>query len=48
MTSGLRSYMPEFLLSHYQKIRQCEDSIVKLESTKTELIEKLGEGKSTS
>lgn len=45
MTAGLRNYMPEFLLSHYQKINQCKKEIERLISERDELIKKLNEAK---
>ena len=41
MTSGLRQYMPEFLVSHYDKIKKCKSEIQELEKSKDELIKKL-------
>ena len=45
MTSGLRQYMPEFLVSHYDKIKKCKSEIQELEKSKDELIKKLANAK---
>ena len=45
MTSGLRQYMPEFLISHYDKIKKCKSEIQELEKSKGELIKKLASAK---
>ena len=45
MLGGLRTYMPEFSVSHYQKIKKCNDEIEKLNIEKINLIKKLSEAK---
>ena len=42
---GLRTYMPDFLTSHYQKIRNCQEKIMDLEKIKSELILNLNKAK---
>ena len=42
---GLRTYMPDFLTSHYQKIRDCQKKITELEKVKVELILNLNKAK---
>jgi flagellar export protein FliJ len=45
MLGGLRAYMPEFLVSHYEKIRKCREEVEELTNTKNSLIEKLNQAK---
>lgn len=45
MLGGLRTYMPEFLISHYEKIKKCKDDIYHLDLKKKEIIKKLYEAK---
>ena len=45
LTSGLRQYMPEFLVSHYDKIKKCKSEILDLEKSKSELINNLAQAK---
>lgn len=42
---GLRTYMPDFLTSHYEKIRSCQEKIMDLEKIKSELILNLNKAK---
>lgn len=45
LLQGLRAYMPDFLTSHYQKIRDCQKQILDLEKMKSEHIINLNKAK---
>ena len=45
MTAGLRQYMPEFLVTHYDKIKKCRSELEDLNYKKDELIQKLAVAK---
>ena len=40
----MRSYMPEFLFSHYEKIRDCQKQIEELNKDKSKLIQEFKKG----
>lgn len=46
MLAGLRSYMPEFLTSHYEKIKNITQEIISLDFEKNKLINSLAMAKS--